>query len=257
MAQSGCLIPADPECELPWVDRWVVSLGDEQSLAADLSTFGAHLQRWGEALREAGPRTFVLLDELGSGTDPAEGAALAQSVLERLLEKHAMGLVTTHLGSLKGFAASAEGVKNASMVFDPDTRRPTYRLIVGVPGKSHALEMARRLGFPEERVARAEALLPQEERDVSRLLDELTDERRKLAAAREEAERAAAKRPGFRARAQGRTGAAPRRARRAAGQGRAPGSGDPAPGGGVGAAHRGPGSREGAPHGDRAPRAGP
>lgn len=190
MAQSGCLIPADPECELPWVDRWVVSFGDEQSLAADLSTFGAHLQRWGEALREAGPRTFVLLDELGSGTDPAEGAALAQSVLERLLEKHAMGLVTTHLGSLKGFAASAEGIKNASMVFDPDTRRPTYRLIVGVPGKSHALEMARRLGFPEERVARAEALLPQEERDVSRLLDELADERRKLAAAREEAERA-------------------------------------------------------------------
>ncbi len=188
MAQSGCLIPADPECELPWVERWVVSLGDEQSLEADLSTFGAHLKRWGEALRAAGPRTLVLLDELGSGTDPAEGSALAQSVLERLLEKETMGLVTTHLGSLKGFAASAEGLQNASMVFDPDTRRPTYRLAVGVPGKSHALEMARRLGFPEERVARAEALLPQEERDVSRLLDELAEERRRLAAARQDAE---------------------------------------------------------------------
>jgi len=157
-------------------------------LEADLSTFGAHLGRWGEALEVAGPRTFALLDELGSGTDPTEGAALAQSVLERLAETRTMGLVTTHLGSLKGYAAGAEGVRNASMEFNSGTRSPVYRLVVGIPGKSHAIEMARSLGFPEERVKRAEALLPQEERDVSRLLEELETEQKRLAAIREEAE---------------------------------------------------------------------
>jgi DNA mismatch repair protein MutS2 len=188
MAQAGCLIPADPGCVLPWAERWTVSLGDEQSLDMDLSTFAAHLARWGEALEAAGPRTLVLLDELGSGTDPAEGAALAQSVLERLAEAKSLGLVTTHLGVLKGFAAAAEGIRNASMAFDPETRRPTYTLAVGIPGESHALEMARRLGFPEERVARAEALLPTEERDVKRLLAELAEERRRLGEARAEVE---------------------------------------------------------------------
>ncbi len=189
MAQSGCLIPADPGAVLPWVERWVVSLGDEQSLEADLSTFGAHLGRWAEALEAAGPRTLALLDELGSGTDPTEGAALAQSVLERLAESHTMGLVTTHLGTLKGYAASADGIRNASMEFDAVTRRPVYRLAVGIPGKSHAIEMARSLGFPEERVRRAEDLLPQEERDMSRLLEELEEEQKRLAAARDDAER--------------------------------------------------------------------
>ncbi len=188
MAQAGCLIPADPGCVLPWTGRWVVSLGDEQSLDMDLSTFAAHLARWGEALEAAGPRTMVLLDELGSGTDPTEGAALAQSVLERLGEARAFGLVTTHLGVLKGFAAAADGIRNASMAFDPATRRPTYTLAVGIPGESHALEMALRLGFPEERVARAEALLPTEERDVKRLLAELGAERERLARTQAEVE---------------------------------------------------------------------
>ncbi len=188
MAQCGCLIPADPGCVLPWTTRWVVSLGDEQSLEADLSTFAAHLARWGEALEAAGAGALILLDELGSGTDPTEGAALARSVLERLVEAGSLGLVTTHLGVLKGFAAEAEGIQNASMVFDPATRRPTYRLAVGVPGESHAIDMARRLGFPEERVARAEALLPREERDVKRLLADLAEERTRLGAARREVE---------------------------------------------------------------------
>lgn len=203
LAQSGCLVPADPGCVLPWVDGWVVSLGDEQSLDQDLSTFAAHLRRWAEALDRAGSRSLVLLDELGSGTDPAEGAALAQSVLERLVEAGAIGLVTTHLGSLKGFAASADGVENASMVFDAGTRRATFRLAVGIPGDSHAFDMARGLGFPEERVARAEALLPAEERDLRRLLDDLERERSRTAAAREaleqrlsEAEAAAAQQRG-------------------------------------------------------------
>jgi DNA mismatch repair protein MutS2 len=189
MAESGCLIPADPGCELPWVGKWLVSLGDEQSLENDLSTFAAHLRRWAEALEEAGPGALVLLDELGSGTDPTEGAALAQSVLERLVEARAMGLVTTHLGTLKAFAASVDGIRNASMTFDPETRRPTYGLAVGVPGESHAIDMARQLGFPEERVVRAEELLPEEERDVKRLLEELNEERRRLAASETELRR--------------------------------------------------------------------
>lgn len=184
LAQCGCLIPADPGCELPWVEGWVVSLGDEQSLDQDLSTFAAHLRRWAEAMDRAGSRTLVLLDELGSGTDPTEGAALAQSVLERLVEAGAIGLVTTHLGTLKGFAAAADGMQNASMVFDAGTQRATFRLAVGIPGESHAIDMARSLGFPEERVARAEALLPQEERDLRRLLGDLEAERERVAEAR-------------------------------------------------------------------------
>jgi DNA mismatch repair protein MutS2 len=185
LAQCGCLVPADPGCVLPWVEGWVVSLGDEQSLDQDLSTFAAHLRRWAEALDRAGTRSLVLLDELGSGTDPTEGAALAQSVLERLVEAGAIGLVTTHLGSLKGFAAEAEGMQNASMVFDGGTRRATFRMAVGIPGESHAMDMARSLGFPEERVARAEALLPEEERDLRRLLGDLEAERARVAETRE------------------------------------------------------------------------
>jgi DNA mismatch repair protein MutS2 len=181
MAQCGCLIPAAPDSVLPWTGDWVVSLGDEQSLENDLSTFAAHLVRWAEALELAGPRTLVLLDELGSGTDPIEGAALAQSVLERLLASGAMGLVTTHLGVLKSFAAESDGIENASMVFDTSTSRPSYTLAVGIPGESHALDMARRLGFPETEVARAEALLPQAERDVRRLLAELREETARVA----------------------------------------------------------------------------
>ena len=193
MAQSGCFIPAGAGSMLPWVRNWAVSLGDEQSLEQDLSTFGAHLRRWAEALALAGPGTLVLLDELGSGTDPTEGAALAQSVLEGLLDAGAMGLVTTHLGTLKGFAASTGGIRNASMIFDAATRSPAYTLAVGVPGESHALEMARHLGFPGERVARAEALLPREERDMRRLLADLREERARIGAReRELAERIAA-----------------------------------------------------------------
>lgn len=188
MAQSGCPIPAAPGSVLPWMDHWVVSLGDEQSLEHDLSTFAAHLSRWGEALALAGPRTMVLLDELGSGTDPVEGAALGQSVLERLAETDTLGLITTHLGTLKGFAADTAGMKNASMVFDGAGGRPTYRMAVGVPGESHALDMARHLGFPPERVARAEALLPREERDLRKLLGELAEERDRLSVARDQAE---------------------------------------------------------------------
>ena len=194
MAQCGCPVPADPGCRLPWVENWVVDVGDEQSLEQDLSTFGAHLRRWGAALAGAGPKTLVLLDELGSGTDPTEGAALAQSVLERLAEAGGLGVVTTHLGSLKGFAAEAEGVENASMVFDPESRKPTYRLLIGVPGESHALDMARTLGFPEERVRRAEDLVPTAERDVKKLLADLEHERRVLRETRAslDAERSAA-----------------------------------------------------------------
>ncbi|NNF05381.1 MAG: hypothetical protein HKN21_01340, partial [Candidatus Eisenbacteria bacterium] len=180
MAQCGCLIPADPGCVLPWLNHWVVDLGDEQSLENDLSTFGAHVKTWGEAIKKAGPRTLVLLDELGSGTDPGEGTALAQSVLEKLVESGGLAIVSTHLSGLKGFAAESEGIENASMRFDPETVHPTFRLEMGVPGESHAIDMARRLGFPEEQVQRAEALLPKQERDLKKLLDDLNLGQRKV-----------------------------------------------------------------------------
>jgi DNA mismatch repair protein MutS2 len=204
MAQSGCPVPAGPGTTLPWLTSWVVDVGDEQSLEQDISTFGAHVRRWAEALEQASPQTLVLLDELGSGTDPAEGAVLAQSVLERLAERGGLGVVTTHLGALKAFAASTPGIRNASMVFDSESRRPTYTLLAGVPGDSHALDMARSLGFPAERVDRARDLLPQGERDVKELLEDLRREREGLVIARRDAEASLARAREAESEAQGR-----------------------------------------------------
>ncbi|MCH1927155.1 endonuclease MutS2, partial [Shewanella sp. C31] len=183
MAQSGLFVAAERALRA-WPDRVFADIGDEQSLQESLSTFAGHLKRLKEMLEEATPNSLVLVDELGSGTDPEEGAALSQAILEALLVKGVKGMVTTHLSPLKAFAQGREGIQNASMRFDLEALRPTYELVLGVPGRSYALAIARRLTLPEEVLRRAEALLPEGGR-LEALLEKLEAERLALEAERE------------------------------------------------------------------------
>ncbi|RTI08026.1 endonuclease MutS2 [Thermus scotoductus] len=178
MAQSGLFVAAK-KATLAWPDRVFADIGDEQSLQENLSTFAGHLRRLKEMLESATAQSLVLIDELGSGTDPEEGAALSQAILEALLEKGVKGLVTTHLSPLKAFAQGRTGIQNASMRFDLEDLRPTYELVLGVPGRSYALAIARRLSLPEAVLKRAESLLPQGGR-LEALLEELEAERLRL-----------------------------------------------------------------------------
>ena len=168
MAQSGLGVAAR-NCDLFWPQAIFCDIGDEQSLADELSTYASHLMRLQTALEQAQAGDLVLIDELGTGTDPEEGAALAWAFLESLLETGARALVTTHLGVLKSFPASHPGSANAALRFDPDLR-PTYRLEVGPPGRSLALAAARRLGFPARVLQRAEELIDPETREVGAIL---------------------------------------------------------------------------------------
>lgn len=187
MAQCGLFVAAEA-AEIAFPDRLFVDIGDEQSIQESLSTFAAHLLRLKEVLENATPQSLVLIDELGSGTDPEEGAALSQAFVEGLLEQGVRGLITTHLSPLKAFAQDTPGVQNASMRFDLENLRPTYHLAVGAPGRSYALSIARRLGFPEGPVHRAEALLGPEGGRLERLLGSLEAEREKLRRERDLAE---------------------------------------------------------------------
>jgi len=170
MAQSGIIPPIGPESSLPLVRRFFADIGDRQSIAASLSTFSAHVAALREILDGAGPGSLVLLDEVGSGTDPAEGAALAGAVLRSLARRHAVTLATTHLGALKRLAAETVGIVNASLQFDAETLSPTYRLLKGVPGRSYGLAIARRLGVAGEILAEAERAVPDAERALDALL---------------------------------------------------------------------------------------
>ena len=174
LAMAGLPVPAAAGTAVPWFDRIVCDIGDEQSIQNDVSTFLSHVRRVAEALEAATDRSLVLLDELGSGTDPVEGAALGQAVLEALLERGALVLATTHHGTLKTFAHDAGGVRNASMAFDEATLRPLFRLVVGVPGGSRAIQVAERFGMDSAVLSRARELLPEGERDLNRLLEELS-----------------------------------------------------------------------------------
>ena len=153
MAQCGLPIPAAPGSRVPFLARLVATVGDEQDLLADRSTFSGRLLRLKEAWEAAGPDSLILLDELGSGTDPEEGAALAVALLEGLLEKGSLAVITTHLTQLAAAALELAGATCAAMEFDPETGRPTFRLVPGPPGGSEALALARRLG-PAGGVAR-------------------------------------------------------------------------------------------------------
>jgi DNA mismatch repair protein MutS2 len=188
MAQCGLPIPAAPGSRVPFLSRLVATVGDEQDLLADRSTFSGRLLRLQEAWDWAGPDSLVLLDELGSGTDPEEGAALAEALLEGLLEKGSLGVITTHLAQLAAAALELSGASCAAMEFDPHTGRPTFRLVPGPPGGSEALALARRLGLPAEWLDRAEARLGSEHRDLRRLIAEVERVRQELAETRQRLE---------------------------------------------------------------------
>ena len=176
MYGCGMYVPARA-AELPIVSDILVDIGDEQSIAESLSTFAAHLKKLNCILEQATPDTLILIDELGSGTDPSEGAALAQSILRELLERDARGIITSHLAPLKLFAMETKGLQNASMGFDLDALAPTYQLLIGQPGRSYAISIARRLGMPERIVAGAEDILGPEGGKLERLLETLERER--------------------------------------------------------------------------------
>ena len=181
MAQSGIPAPVGPESRLPIFDDMFADVGDEQSIEASLSTFSAHVKNLGEILRSATSQSLVLIDELGSGTDPAEGAALGGAILEQLTNRGTLTLATTHLGQLKLLATEVSGVVNASLQFDSVQLAPTYRLLKGVPGRSYGLSIARRLLLPEDVLANAENRLPKGERDVAILLTDLESREAALA----------------------------------------------------------------------------
>ena len=200
MVQSGIPAPAGAESELAIYDDIFADIGDEQSIEASLSTFSAHVRNLGEILRSATANSLVVIDELGSGTDPLEGAALGGAILEALTARGAMTVATTHLGALKELATEVPGVVNASLEFDAAALAPTYRLVKGIPGRSYGLSIARRLRLPDDVLARAEARVPTVERDVNALLQaleardrEMAARERELVASRAEAEERASR----------------------------------------------------------------
>jgi DNA mismatch repair protein MutS2 len=184
LAQSGIVPPVGPGSRLPVFRRFYADIGDRQSIAASLSTFSAHVRMLRRILDDADDATLVLLDEVGSGTDPAEGAALAAAALVSLTSRGALTLATTHLGSLKDVASHTPGVVNASLQFDAATLTPTYRFLKGVPGRSYGLAIARRLGVSPDIVADAEARVPDAERSLDALLAAVEERQRELATAR-------------------------------------------------------------------------
>jgi len=198
LAHAGLPVLAAEGSAIPELDELLADLGDEQSVDQGLSTFAAHLLALKGMAVAAGPRALLLVDELGAGTDPEEGAALGRAFVEHLAARGAWGVVTTHLGSLKRVASEVPGVVNGSLEFDLETFTSRYRFRRGVPGASHALDVAGRLGFPAALLERARALTPQETRALEKLLAEVGDalaaatrEREALAAAQREAEAAA------------------------------------------------------------------
>ncbi len=182
LAQSGIVPPTGKGSRLPVFRRFYADIGDRQSIAASLSTFSAHVRILRRILDDADDATLVLLDEIGSGTDPAEGAALAAATLVSLTRRGSLTLATTHLGSLKEVASHATGVVNASLQFDAATLTPTYRFLKGVPGRSYGLAIARRLGVSPEIMADAEARVPDAERSLDALLAAVEERQRDLAA---------------------------------------------------------------------------
>ncbi|HHX87736.1 MAG TPA: endonuclease MutS2 [Firmicutes bacterium] len=180
MAQSGLHIPASRESLLPVFARIRADIGDEQNIVQNLSTFSGHMKNIIEIIEEADPETLVLLDELGSGTDPSEGAALAKAVLASLISRGALTVATTHINELKIFAHQQEGMENASMEFDQDTLSPTYRLLQGVPGQSNALAVAEKLGLPSPVMEQAREYLGRDYTAVESVIASLVEDQRRM-----------------------------------------------------------------------------
>ena len=189
MAQSGLQIPALESSTLGIFSEVLVDIGDEQSIEASLSTFSSHMVNVADILGRVSDRSLVLFDELGSGTDPIEGAALAISILEHTAKCGALSAATTHYAELKVYALETPGVQNASCEFDIETLRPTYRLIVGTPGKSNAFAISEKLGIPEEIISRAGQLIKRENKNFEDVIERLDTSRIEMEKERAEAER--------------------------------------------------------------------
>ncbi len=187
LVQSGVPAPVAAGSRIAIFDNIYADVGDEQSILASLSTFSAHLKNLVEVLSSATEHSLVLIDELGSGTDPIEGAALGGAILEALTARGTLSIATTHLGALKELATQVEGVVNASLQFDPVALAPTYRLTKGVPGRSYGISIARRLNLPADVLQRAEERIPSDERRITALLGELEAREKALSASEREA----------------------------------------------------------------------
>jgi DNA mismatch repair protein MutS2 len=189
MTLAGLQIPAHPDSEIALFEQVFADIGDEQDIQQSLSTFSAHLKNIVRIVETIGDNALVLMDEVGAGTDPAEGAALAKSLLDHLMMHNARVVATTHYGELKEYAYTRAGVENASVEFDKESLSPTYRVLLGVPGMSNALYIASRLGLPQQIVDAARAFLSHREIETGELLQQIEQSRR----ATLEAERAAAR----------------------------------------------------------------
>ncbi|HSL88672.1 MAG TPA: endonuclease MutS2 [Ignavibacteriaceae bacterium] len=173
MLQSGIHIPVSPDSNFHIFNKILLDIGDEQSIEDDLSTFSSHLKNLKSILEEADDKSLVLLDEIGTGTDPAEGSALAATILKTLLAAGSIVLASTHHGSLKLFAYSINGMQNAAMQFDHDSLTPTYKFVLGIPGSSYAFEIAGRLGFDEKLLADAKNNIESDKHKLEEFLTEI------------------------------------------------------------------------------------
>jgi len=189
MNQSGIEIPCDYGSTLPIFDAVLPDIGDEQSIEQSLSTFSSHMVNIVSIIEQTTERSLCLFDELGAGTDPAEGAALAIAIIEEEKKKGAVVAATTHYAEIKQYALETEGVVNASCEFDVETLRPTYRLIIGLPGKSNAFAISRRLGIPESIIERAKAVMSEDNVRFEDVISRLQDAESKLSKERQSADR--------------------------------------------------------------------
>lgn len=178
MAKAGLFVPAREPVELPWFDQVLADIGDEQSLEQSLSTFSSHIRRICQIIDQVSDRSLVLLDEIGAGTDPSEGSALAIALLQYLADHVQLTVATTHFGELKALKYQDPRFENASVEFDQSTLAPTYRLLWGIPGRSNALAIARRLGLRSEILAQAAAEIGDASEDVNQVIAGLEDQRR-------------------------------------------------------------------------------
>lgn len=188
MTLAGLQIPANTGSEIALFDQVFADIGDEQDIQQSLSTFSAHLRNIVRIVENLSGNSLVLMDEVGSGTDPAEGAALAKALLDTLMVRNARVIATTHYGELKEYAYSHEGVENASVEFNRETLSPTYRVLIGIPGSSNAFYIASRLGMPAEIVEEARSFLSRREIETGELLQQIEASRRKAADMEREAE---------------------------------------------------------------------
>lgn len=202
MAQSGLQIPASEESEIGIFEAVLADIGDEQSIEASLSTFSSHMVNVVDILSKLSPRALVLFDELGSGTDPIEGAALAISILEKTQKSGAVSCATTHYAELKAYALETPRVQNASCEFDVETLRPTYKLVLGTPGKSNAFAISEKLGMPEDVIERAGKLIERDNKRFEDVIEKLDTNRIEMEKEREKAEQLRAEYERFKASAE-------------------------------------------------------